>query len=483
MNKSTTAPTPARPGSTLHIWTPEDKTFWEAEGQAIAKLNLWISVPSLFLAFAVWQLWSVAAVNLPQLGFKYSTNQLFWLAAAPALSGATLRIFYSFMVPIVGGRRWTAISTASLLIPALGIGYAIQDPTTPYPTMLILALLCGLGGGNFSSSMANISFFFPKERKGSALGVNAGLGNLGVSVVQFLSPVIISVGVFGVFGGEPQHIVNKAGEHVSIWAQNAAFVWVPWIVLTTVIAWFFMNDIADAKASFAAQAAIFRNKHNWLMCLLYLGTFGSFIGYAAGFPLLIKSQFKDVNPVAYAWIGPLVGALIRPVGGWLADRLGGARVTFWNFIVMAVAVFGVLYFLPKTSGSAFALPFGPEAGSFTGFFLMFVVLFLTTGIGNGSTFRMIPVIFMNLKTAKVQRNDQVAMAGAVKEANTEAAAVLGFTGAFAAYGGFFIPKSYGSAIAATGGPEIALMCFIAFYVLCILTTWWFYARKHAEQPC
>ncbi|MDE2434480.1 MAG: NarK family nitrate/nitrite MFS transporter [Burkholderiales bacterium] len=473
----------ARPGTTLSVWTPEDKAFWETEGQAIAKLNLWISVPALFLAFAVWQLWSVVAVNLPQMGFKYSTNQLFWLAAAPALSGATLRIFYSFMVPLVGGRRWTAVSTASLLIPAIGIGFAVQDPTTPYPTMLILALLCGLGGGNFSSSMANISFFFPKERKGSALGVNAGLGNLGVSVVQFLSPIIISVGVFGVFGGDPQHIVNKAGQHIDIWAQNAAFVWVPWIAIATIGAWFFMNDIADAKASFATQAAIFRNKHNWLMCVLYLGTFGSFIGYAAGFPLLIKSQFKDVNPLAYAWIGPFVGALVRPVGGWLADKLGGARVTYWNFIVMAAAVVGVLFFLPKTTGSAFALPWGPQAGSFTGFFLMFLVLFLTTGIGNGSTFRMIPVIFLNQKTAHVRRNDEAAMAAATKEANTEAAAVLGFTSAFAAYGGFFIPKSYGTAIAATGGPELALLIFIVFYLLCIVTTWWFYARDNAEQPC
>lgn len=479
----TTTHTGARRGSTLTVWTPEDKSFWESQGQAIAKLNLWISVPALFLAFAVWQLWSVVAVNLPMMGFKYSTNQLFWLAAAPALSGATLRIFYSFMVPVFGGRRWTAISTASLLIPAIGIGFAVQDPTTPYPTMLVLALLCGLGGGNFSSSMSNISFFFPKERKGSALGVNAGLGNLGVSVVQFLSPIIISVGVFGVFGGESQHIVNKAGQHVEVWAQNAAFVWVPWIVIATVVAWFFMNDIADAKASFATQAAIFRNKHNWLMCVLYLGTFGSFIGYAAGFPLLIKSQFKDVNPLAYAWIGPLVGALIRPVGGWLADKLGGARVTLWNFVVMAAAVVGVLFFLPKTTGSMWALPFGPHEGSFTGFFLMFLVLFLTTGIGNGSTFRMIPVIFLNLKTQRVPRNDELAQAAAVKEANTEAAAVLGFTGAFAAYGGFFIPKSYGSAIAATGGPEAALLIFISFYVLCIGLTWWYYARRDAEQPC
>ena len=483
MSNNHTSAGAARPGSTLSVWAPEDKAFWESQGQAIAKLNLWISVPALFLAFAVWQMWSVVAVNLPQMGFQYSTNQLFWLAAAPALSGATLRIFYSFMVPVVGGRRWTAISTASLLIPAIGIGYAVQDPTTPYPTMLILALLCGLGGGNFSSSMANISFFFPKERKGSALGVNAGLGNLGVSVVQFLSPIIISVGLFGVLGGESQQVVNKSGATVEIWAQNAAFVWVPWIIIATLAAWFFMNDIADAKASFATQAAIFRNKHNWLMCILYLGTFGSFIGYAAGFPLLIKSQFKEVNPLAYAWIGPLVGALIRPVGGWLADKLGGARVTLWNFVVMAVAVVGVLYFLPKGANSAYAMPFGPQAGNFTGFFLMFLVLFLTTGIGNGSTFRMIPVLFLNLKTSQVKRNDEVAMAVAVKEANTEAAAVLGFTGAFAAYGGFFIPKSYGTSIAATGGPELALMTFIAFYLLCIVTTWWFYARDNAEQPC
>ena len=479
----TTTQAGARPGSTLTVWTPEDKAFWESQGQAIAKLNLWVSVPALFLAFAVWQLWSVVAVNLPQMGFKYSTNQLFWLAAAPALSGATLRIFYSFMVPVFGGRRWTAISTASLLIPAIGIGYAVQDPTTPYPTMLALALLCGLGGGNFSSSMSNISFFFPKERKGSALGVNAGLGNLGVSVVQFLSPIIISVGVFGVFGGDSQTIVNKAGQQVEVWAQNAAFVWVPWIVIASVVSWFFMNDIADAKASFAAQAAIFRNKHNWLMCVLYLGTFGSFIGYAAGFPLLIKSQFKDINPLAYAWIGPLAGALARPFGGWLADKLGGARVTFWNFVVMAVAVVGVLFFLPKTTGSVWAAPFGPHEGSFGGFFLMFLVLFLTTGIGNGSTFRMIPVIFLNQKTKAVPRNDEVALAAATKEANTEAAAVLGFTAAFAAYGGFFIPKSYGSAIAATGGPEAALLIFISFYVLCIGLTWWYYARRDAEQPC
>lgn len=478
---SSTSTPHLRPGRTLTVWTPEDKAFWEREGEAIAKINLWISVPALFLAFAVWQLWSVVAVSLPALGFKYSTNQLFWLAASPALSGATLRIFYSFMVPLFGGRRWTALSTASLLIPAIGIGLAVQDNTTSYPTMLILALLCGLGGGNFSSSMANISFFFPKERKGSALGVNAGLGNLGVSVVQFLSPLVVTAGIFGIFGGEAQSIV-KNNQTVQVWMQNAAFIWVPWIALASLAAWFGMNDIADAKASFAAQAAIFRNKHNWLMCVLYLGTFGSFIGFAAGFPLLIKSQFPAVNPLAYAWLGPLVGALIRPVGGWLADKVGGARVTLWNFALMALAVFGVLYFLPK-SASSYALPFGPHEGSFAGFFLMFLLLFFTSGIGNGSTFSMIPTIFLNLKLREVHGKDEAARAQAIKDGNTEGAAALGFAGAIGAYGGFFIPKSYGSSIAATGGPELALWIFALFYVLCIVITWWYYARKNAEMPC
>jgi MFS transporter, NNP family, nitrate/nitrite transporter len=458
---------------TLTLWTPEDKAFWEQQGRAIANINLWISVPALFLAFAVWMLWSVVAVNLNALGFKFTPNELFWLAAAPSLSGATLRIFYSFMVPVFGGRRWTAISTASLLIPAIGIGVAIQYPDTSYGTFLVLALLCGFGGGNFSSSMANINFFFPKERKGSALGVNAGLGNLGVSSVQFLAPLVIAAGVYGPLAGGPQTIVNQAGQTVQIWAQNAAFVWVPFIVLASLAAWFFMNDIADAKASVREQAVIFRRKHNWIMCWLYLGTFGSFIGYSAGFPLLIKSQFPEVNALAYAWLGPLVGAVIRPFGGWLSDKLGGASVTFWNFIVMAVAVGGVLYFMPS----------GASGGSFAGFFACFMVLFLTTGIGNGSTFRMIPVIFLTERQRAAAGMDTAAQEQAVKDANKEAAAVLGFSGAIGAYGGFFIPKSYGTSISLTGGPEAALYVFIVFYLTCIVVTWWYYSRRGAEMPC
>jgi len=463
---------PARPGKLLTIWTPEDKKFWEREGEAIARINLWISVPCLFLAFVVWQLWSVVAVNLNSLGFKFTPNQLFWLAALPALSGATLRIFYSFLVPVFGGRRFTAISTASLLIPTIGLGIVIQDPSTRYETFLAIALLCGFGGGNFSSSMANISFFFPKERKGSALGVNAGLGNLGVSVVQFLSPIVIAMGFLGPFGGEGQAIV-KAGQTVTIWAQNAALIWVPWIAIASVLAWLFMNDLATAKASFSDQAVIFKRRHNWIMCWLYLGTFGSFIGFAAGFPLLIKSQFPVVNALAYAWLGPLLGAIIRPFGGWLSDKLGGARVTFWVFVTLTLGVFGVLYFLPS----------GTSGGSFAGFFVMFLVLFVATGIGNGSTFRRIPVIFLTERQREAAGKGTAAMEQATHDGNKEAAAVLGFSGAIGAYGGFFIPKSYGTSIATFGGPEQALYAFIVFYITCVVLTWWFYSRRNSPMPC
>jgi len=338
-------------------------------------------------------------------------------------------------------------------------------------TMVILALLCGFGGGNFASSMANISFFFPKERKGSALGLNAGLGNLGVSTVQFVVPLVITAGVFGALGGEPQTWV-KGAETREMWLQNAGFIWVPFILASTLAAWFGMNDIASAKASFSEQAVIFKRKHNWIMCWLYLGTFGSFIGYSAGFPLLIKSQFPEVNALAYAFLGPLVGAVIRPFGGWLSDKIGGAPVTFWNFIAMALAVGGVLYFLPS----------GPSGGNFYGFLAMFMLLFLTSGVGNGSTFRMIPIIFLTERMHEAGK-DEAARAQAQRDANKEAAAVLGFSSAIGAYGGFFIPKSYGTSIATTGGPEAALYVFIVFYITCIAVTWWYYSRKNAPMPC
>ena len=269
----------------LAEWKPEDPAFWESKGRAIARRNLWISIPALLLAFVIWMVWSVVVAKLPAVGFKFTNDQLFWLAAMPGLSGATLRIFYSFMPPIFGGRLWTSVSTWSLMVPAVGIGLAVQSPDTPYIIFLSLALLCGLGGGNFASSMANISFFFPKAEKGNALALNAGLGNLGVSVGQFVIPLVITTGVFGWFGGDPQ-IAATGG--TKLWLQNAGFIWVPFIVVSAFAAWFGMHDIDDMRASFADQAVIFKRKHNWLMCWLYTGTFGSFIGYSAGFPLLAK---------------------------------------------------------------------------------------------------------------------------------------------------------------------------------------------------
>ena len=375
----------------LARWEPDNPGFWKQTGARVANRNLWISIPALMLAFSIWMLWSVVVVNLDRAGFMLSKNQLFWLTALPALSGATLRIFYSFLVPVFGGRKWTAISTASLLIPALGMGFALRDPTTSFPTLLVLALLCGLGGGNFSSSMANISFFYPKEKKGLATGLNAGIGNLGVSLVQFVVPVVITMGVFGVAGGEPQ-VINANGAQQNLWLQNAGFIWVIPIALASIAAWFGMNDIADARASFADQAVIFKRKHNWLMCWLYVGTFGSFIGFSAGFAMLTKTLFPTVNPMAYAFLGPLVGSLTRPVGGWISDKLGGARVTLFTFAAMIAAVAGVMVFLPGEG----------RLGDFNGFLAMFIVLFALTGLGNGSTFRMIPVIFLRERTQAAQ---------------------------------------------------------------------------------
>lgn len=456
----------------LKRWEPENPSFWQQTGAGIANRNLWISIPALMLSFSIWMLWSVVVVNLEKAGFQLSKNQMFWLTALPALSGATLRIFYSFLVPIFGGRKWTAISTASLLLPAIGMGFALRDPSTGFPTLLALALLCGLGGGNFSSSMSNISFFFPKAKKGLATGLNAGIGNLGVSLTQFVVPLVISGAVLGTLGGDGHQYV-KEGVEKSIWLQNAGFIWVPFIVLATLAAWFGMNDIADAKASFADQAVIFKRKHNWLMCWLYLGTFGSFIGFSAGLALLTKSQFPGINPTAYAFLGPLVGALARPIGGWVSDKLGGAQVTFLTFAAMTAAVIGVQYYLPHAG----------SGGSFFGFLAMFIVLFALTGIGNGSTFRMIPVIFLTERQRAVVGQGEKAQKQAVVDASKEAAAVLGFTGAIGAYGGFFIPKSFGTSIDLTGRVDAALYCFIVFYLSCMAVTWWFYSRKGAQMPC
>jgi NNP family nitrate/nitrite transporter-like MFS transporter len=445
-------------GAVLADWRPEDREFWETRGRAIARRNLLISIPALLLSFALWMVWSVVVAKLPSIGFKYTTDQLFWLAALPGLSGATLRIFYSFMVPIFGGRLWTTLATWSLMIPALGIGWAVQNPDTPYWLFLALALLCGFGGGNFASSMSNISFFFPKAEKGNALALNAGLGNLGVSVVQFVVPLAITAGVFGWLGGSPV-MVEEGGRQFPMWLQNAGYIWVPFIVASAFAAWFGMNDIAAARASFAEQSVIFQRKHNWIMCWLYTGTFGSFIGYSAGFPLLAKTQFPEVNVLPYVFLGPLVGSLSRVFTGWVSDKYGGGRVSLLVFIAMAVGVLGVVYFL--------------QIGSFSGFFACFLFLFFATGVGNASTFQMIPAIMRKEMDRLLPGADPAAQ---LRQAEKESAAIIGFTSAIAAYGAFFIPKAYGSSIALTGSPRAALWAFFLFYLGCIALTWWVYTR-------
>jgi NNP family nitrate/nitrite transporter-like MFS transporter len=447
----------------LTDWRPEDSSFWNDTGRRIARRNLWLSIPALLLSFAIWQVWSVVVGKLPLVGFDLTTDQLFWLAALPGLSGATLRIFYSFMVPVFGGRLWTTLTTWSLIIPALGIGYAVQNPETPYAVLLFLALCCGFGGGNFASSMANISFFFPRAEKGNALALNAGLGNLGVSVVQFVVPLVITMGMFGKFGGEPLMVAGPSGP-VPLWLQNAGFFFVPFIILSAFASWFGMNDIASAKASFSEQAVIFERRHNWIMCWLYTGTFGSFIGYSAGFPLLSKMLFPDVNALSYAFLGPLVGALARSGTGWLADRQGGARVTVWVFALMMAGTAGVLWFIGIKD----------QPGAFWGFFISFLVLFFATGVGNASTFQMIPAISAREMARLMPDADPETRR---RQAEKEAAAITGFTSAIAAFGAFFIPKGFGTSIALTGGAEAALWSFMAFYVTCLVITWAVYARR------
>jgi NNP family nitrate/nitrite transporter-like MFS transporter len=462
---------PQRRAGPIEEWRPEDPAFWAETGRPIARRNLWISTYCLLLSFAVWMVWSVVVARLPAIGFAFTTDQLFWLAALPGLSGATLRIFYAFLVPIFGGRLWTTASTASLLIPAFGIGYAVQDPETPFLIFLVLALLCGFGGGNFASSMANISYFFPKAEKGNALAINAGLGNLGVSLMQFLVPVVVTFSLFGALGGQAQETADGA----RLWMQNAGFVWVPLIIAGTIAAWFGMNDILSAKASFADQAAIFRRAHTWLMCWLYTGTFGTFIGMSAGFPLLSRLVFPEVNALNYAFLGPFVGALSRAGTGWVADKYGGARVTFWVFLAQIAAILGMIWFL--------------GIGSFAGFFAMVLALFLASGVGNASTFQMVPGIMRREidRTAPGLPLDE-----RQRQAERESAAIIGFTSAIAAYGAFYIPKAYGTSIALAGSAVPALWGFLLFYLSCAALTWWVYSgprgilreaeRRLSHQP-
>ncbi len=449
-------------GAVITDWRPEDPAFWQERGHRVASRNLWISVPCLLLAFCVWMLFSAVAVNLPKVGFQFTTDQLFMLTALPGLSGALLRVPYAFMVPIFGGRRWTAFSTGIMIIPCVWLGIAVQDPTTPFSVFVVIALLCGFAGANFASSMANISFFFPKAKQGSALGLNGGLGNMGVSVMQLVAPLAIGMSIFAIFGGKG---VEQADGSV-LFVENAAWIWVPFLIFFTLAAWFGMNDLSASKASLSEQLPVLKRGHLWIMAVLYLATFGSFIGFSAGFAMLSKTQFPDINILHFAFFGPFIGALARSLGGGISDRLGGTRVTLINFIAMAI--FSALLFL--------TLPTNGQGGNFVAFFTVFMGLFVTAGLGSASTFQMISVIFRKLTMDRVKAQGG-SEEHALREAATDTAAALGFISAIGAVGGFFIPKSFGISLEMTGSPVGAMKIFLVFYIVCVVVTWAVYGRK------
>jgi NNP family nitrate/nitrite transporter-like MFS transporter len=411
-------------------WDPEDADFWETTGRSVARRNLVFSILAEHLGFSVWVLWSIVAVNLNSVGFAFTESQLFWLVAVPNLVGATLRLPYTFAVPRLGGRNWTIVSALLLLVPSLGLAWAVSNPGTGFGTMLAVAALAGVGGGNFASSMTNISWFFPEREKGWALGLNAAGGNIGVAVVQ--APFVVSA-----------VITAGAGIHLG----RAGLMWVPLALLAAFCAWRFMDNLSVARTDFASSAAAAKRPHTWVMSFLYIGTFGSFIGYAAAFPLLIKGQFPEVDVTTFAFLGALVGSLSRPFGGRLSDRVGGARVTAASFVVMGLGVLGVVWALSLHS---FAL-----------FLAFFMLLFLATGIGNGSTYRMIPAIFRSSKK--------------------EAAAAIGIISAIGAYGGFLVPRTYGWSTAAYGSIVPALYVYVGLYAVMLAVTWAFYLRRSAPM--
>src|SRR5271156_3763685 len=438
-------------------WKPEDEAFWNATGKIVAKRNLIWSIVAEHFAFSVWLIWSIVATRLPAAGFHFTTDQLFQLVAIPGLIGSLMRFPYTFAVTTFGGRNWTIFSTSVLFIPTLALAYFVSHPETPFWLMLLVASTAGLGGGNFASSMANISFFYPDRMKGWALGLNAAGGNIGVSSVQLLTPILMGIGLINLYQASP-----VAG----VYLQNAGLMWMLPLAIALFGAIFFMNNLTSARSSFKDQLAIVKRKHTWIMSFIYIGTFGSFIGYSAAFPLLIKTQFPQVT-IAIAFLGLLVGSLSRPLGGLLADKVGGAIITFWNFIAMAAATIGVLYFV--------------GIKDFTGFLVMFLILFVTTGVGNGSTYRMIPSIFREENLRKAKGAGDAGRAAAMKTASIESGAAVGFIGAIGACGGYFIPSGFGQSIALTGGPQLALEIYLAFYVCCLALTWVCYLRKPSAE--
>lgn len=439
-------------GSTMARWEPEDEAFWEASGKKVANRTLWITTGALFLSFATWFMWSAIIVKLTSVGFALSATQKFWLAAMPGLSGATLRIPYSFIIAKFGTRKVVTLATASLLIPCFAAAWVVKNPQAPYALLMFFAFLAGFGGGNFSAFMSSTSYFFPKKKQGTALGIQAGIGNFGVSATQFLIPVVIGAGFLGFLAGDPLSFVRD-GKTSQIWLQNAGMVYVIPVILFTIAAAIWLRDV-PIKASISNQLGIVKKKHTWIMTSLYFMTFGSFAGLSASFPLLITELFGKLDsapdPLKYAFIGPLIGSATRPVAGWISDKVGGAIITQICAVVLLGGAIGVTFFTAPQS-----------AADFTPFLILMLVLFFFSGVGNGSTFRQIPIIFEK----------------------KEAGPVLGWTAAIAAYGSFLLPVMFGFAISTLGSANYSFFLLVVFYAFNLLLNWWYYKRKGAEKPC
>ncbi len=480
MTQTTTPPAVRRTGRWIDDWRPEEPEFWETTGRKVARRNLIWSIFAEHLGFSVWLIWSVSSAFLLAQGFSFTPQQLFFLIALPNLVGSLLRLPYTFAVPKFGGRNWTMASAALLLIPTLLFAWAVQNPDTPYWAFCLIAATAGFGGGNFASSMANINFFYPSSKKGTALGLNAAGGNLGVSLIQLLLPVI--VGGAGIFG-----LVKAAEDGINL--QRAAFVYAGLAIIATVAAYFFMDNLTDAHSSPREQLQVVKNKQTWVMSFLYIGTFGSFIGYSAAMPLLIKLNFWVPDPAPlgtgiffayYAFLGAGIGSLTRPFGGWLADKYGGAKVTLGAFCAMIVFTLAVLWTLTQLTPNPTAdVAIATDNKSWFPWFLgFFLCIFAATGIGNGSTYKMIPAIFRTEAERATTPNTAERVA-AMATATKQSSAAIGVIGAVGAIGGFLIPIAFSSPwvdnpLSATKG---AFVVFACFYVACAVVTYAVYLRR------
>ncbi len=463
---SSTSPRATSDGEWLVDWDPENEATWDSP---LAWRTLWVTTFCLTLAFVAWFLPSAIIPKLNPLGYQFTKDQLYWMAAMPGLAAGLLRLIWMVLPPMMGTRRMVSLTTLLLIASTLGWGVRVQQPTAPYWELMVLAFLAGIGGGAFSGFMPSTSYFFPKRLQGTALGLQAGLGNLGVSLVQLLTPYLIAMGWLAIFGSSQQmSMPGKPSQ--TVWFQNAAFVWIPLMIIGAILAWTMLKSV-PIKANIKQQFDIFGNADTWYMTLLYIMTFGTFSGLAAQFGLLMANLYGIGNPeivqgsgasatvliegyavpdvVQYVFLGPLIGAVARFAFAPLTDRMGGA---IWSLISGIGLVASIAYTIPgltPDTTSADTLHAG-----FNQFLWGMLAIFLFSGIGNASTFKQMPMIFEK----------------------RQAGGVIGWTAAIAAFGPFF----FGVGVT-TFGPVVFYMIGIAWALMCIAITWWRYARPGAPK--